>query len=319
MQKLADDSVRQKISSCDNAAIDISSKKSQQSSGAPYSLGRMPRVAATGFSFVVFGLGTLLIQFFVLPWIYLMPRSTQDRDYRTARIRRARHLIYLSARAYVQLLRILATCDLRYEGIKHESNESLIIANHPTLLDAIFMMAVLPQVTFVVKAPLARNIFTFLLVHAADYLVNDSEETLIDDAAKRLTAGESIVIFPEATRSSDPYRPKFKRGAAHIALAAKVPVTVFCVGCYPATLQRGQSWYDVPDKRSLVVLECVEQLQLKHWQSALATSKADSEEIDNMKPGIAARKLTRFLNERQLKAIQQQIHSFDISRDKLYR
>jgi 1-acyl-sn-glycerol-3-phosphate acyltransferase len=46
----------------------------------------------------------------------------------------------------------------------------------------------------------------------------------LDQAAKRITAGSSVLIFPEGTRSSDGLLHEFKTGAVLLAIKAGVPI-----------------------------------------------------------------------------------------------
>ena len=274
------------------------------------------RIASTGLFFLIFAIGTALTQLLVLPWAYALPKSSRDASWTSARIRRSRQLIHLLARGYVFTMRGMDLLDFRrVQGDRKDPAGVLVIANHPTLLDAVFMMTVLPQAAFVVKRSLARNPFTAFFIYSANYLVNHCEQELVEKGGAMLRGGDTLVLFPEGTRSTDPYQPQFKRGAAHVALVAKAPISLWCIGCYPATLQRGQAWYDVPDRRSLVVIESVERITYPQWLAALEPGGNGA----TLKSGVAARRLTQYLTQRQHNAITDQITKFSVGADTLYR
>src|SRR5450830_631977 len=123
------------------------------------------RVLATGLSFVVFGVGGLLLRIVVFPLLNLMVRQPERR------IAAARRVIRLAFRAYVDLMRALGV--LRYEihGLeKLERGGLLILANHPTLIDTVFLMAFVKNADCSVKGALWNNAFTRGPVRAAGYI-----------------------------------------------------------------------------------------------------------------------------------------------------
>lgn len=61
-------------------------------------------------------------------------------------------------------------------------------------------------------------------------------------AGELLLEGWSLLVFPEGTRSGDGWSGQFRRGAAHLAIAAQVPVVPVAIrGSFPA-MPRGRSW-----------------------------------------------------------------------------
>ena len=52
----------------------------------------------------------------------------------------------------------------------------------------------------------------------------------LSEAAARIAAGTSVVIFPEGTRSRDGRLGEFKSGAMHLAIKAGVPVVPVAIG-----------------------------------------------------------------------------------------
>jgi 1-acyl-sn-glycerol-3-phosphate acyltransferase len=57
-----------------------------------------------------------------------------------------------------------------------------------------------------------------------------------------LLEGWSVLVFPEGTRSADGWAGEFRRGAARLALAGRVPVVPIAIrGSFPA-MPRGRSW-----------------------------------------------------------------------------
>ena len=68
----------------------------------------------------------------------------------------------------------------------------LVLANHPTLIDVVLLVALLPDADCVVKRAVARNPFMRATVRAAGYIVNDDGPALVEAGiAKEIVAFSS--------------------------------------------------------------------------------------------------------------------------------
>lgn len=234
------------------------------------------RIFSTGLCFVLFGIGALLFGGVGGAILAPLPLS-RERKQRTVRAALSRACF-----VYVRIMRALGLCTFCFEGTEQLHRRGvLIVANHPTLLDVIFLISVLPDITCIVKAELFKNPLTRWIVNLAGYLPNDrSGEVLVRNAAEALRRGETLLIFPEGTRTRDVNQLQLKRGAANIALQAQCDVIPVLIRCDPLTLRKGQSWYDVPDRRS-------------HYNFKVLPSLAPASVIDLAKPSaVQARQLT---------------------------
>ena len=74
---------------------------------------------------------------------------------------------------------------------------TLIVSNHPALLDAIFLMAHLPPTACVMRANLLRNPVLCGSALLSDYVTNDSGPALVRQGIKKIRAGGNLLVFPE--------------------------------------------------------------------------------------------------------------------------
>ena len=125
----------------------------------------------------------------------------------------------------------------------------LVVANHPTLLDAVFLMSFMPQADCVVKASHYDNFWLSGAARGAGYIPNRSGPQLVEECAERLRRGRSVLIFPEGTRSPKNGLGTFARGAAHIALRAGSDLVPVTIECDPATLYRGKASVKWPGRQ----------------------------------------------------------------------
>ena len=100
----------------------------------------------------------------------------------------------------------------------------ILAANHPTMLDALLLVARLPRSACIMKADLMRNIFLGSGARLARYIRNDSARTMVRLAVEDLKNGGQLVIFPEGTRTVTPPLNSFRPGITLIAKLAQAPI-----------------------------------------------------------------------------------------------
>jgi len=126
---------------------------------------------------------------------------------------------------------------------------TVYIANHPTLLDATFLLARLPDAICVFKPALARSPAIGPAAIVAGYASSATGIDAIRDLAAQVTAGRSLLIFPEGTRTEqgvmlNPLKPGF----ALIAERARAPVRLISIRASSDLVPRGRPWWRPPDK-----------------------------------------------------------------------
>jgi 1-acyl-sn-glycerol-3-phosphate acyltransferase len=124
---------------------------------------------------------------------------------------------------------------------------TVYVANHPTLVDATLLLAKLPDAVCIFKPSLMHNPVVGPAAIMAGYASGDAGVDVIRDAADRVAAGCSILIFPEGTRTAPGEPPAmFKPGFALIAAQAKAPVQLITIRTTPEFTTRGRAWWKVP-------------------------------------------------------------------------
>ncbi len=191
-------------------------------------------------------MGGLVLRVLVFPLMQLVVRDPMRRR------RVVRRTVQRSFAGFVELMRFLGV--LRYEIHGRERLQRdglLVVANHPTLIDVVFLIAQMPNADCIVKSALLRNPFMRGPLTAAGYVFNDSGAGLIEDCVEAVRRGGNLVIFPEGTRTRRGEPLKLQRGAAHVALRGSFDVTPVRIRCTPMTLGKGEKWYRVPPRRIL--------------------------------------------------------------------
>lgn len=200
-------------------------------------------------SFASFGLGALLLGMVLFPLIHLGSRN------RTTAQRLCRNCIHHSFRLFVGLMNVTGVLDYRIAGRRTLAPGQLVVANHPSLIDVIFVVAQMPDACCVVKDDLGRNLFTRFIVRATGYITSDPPERALSRCVDSLKSGGIVVMFPEGTRTVGGQPLCFKHGAARVVCQARCPVLPVHLRIWPPTLAKGERWFRVPASKVQYYME----------------------------------------------------------------
>lgn len=141
------------------------------------------------------------------------------------------------------------TYDLRGAEKLRDLSGTLIVANHPTLLDVVFVISMTPQTLCVVKKSAWLNPFLLGIMWGTGYIQDDDPMQLIHDCVQKMESGNNLLIFPEATRTVRGKPMKLKRGAASIISTNAKPFIPVTITCKPSTLTKADRWFMPASRR----------------------------------------------------------------------
>ena len=228
-------------------------------------LDRFWRMLMTGFCFALFGLGGLLLS---LVWFNLLLIFQRDR---TARRRLARRSISASFRLFLAVVRGTGVLDYRF------NNLDVLRAERGCL----------------VKSALLRNPFVSGVIRAADYLINSEAETLLRASQQRLAQGDTLLIFPEGTRTRVGEAITLQRGAANIAVRCNSSLRVVVIHCSERMLDKQSRWYNVPPNKPIFTVDVRERINIHDFYDA-----------SQHEPALAARQLNRHMQHQLTTGLQ---------------
>jgi 1-acyl-sn-glycerol-3-phosphate acyltransferase len=172
------------------------------------------RVLAKWFSFFVFGLGTLILGIIVFPvmCLALHPRE-RFKKY-------GRKFVSASFRFFVSIMHFMRIVNLETDNREKYRNLSskIVVANHPSLLDVVMLISLIPNADCIVNMYLRHNFIVKAVVHQL-YILNSTDlDNVLQACLKSLKQGNSLIIFPEGTRTPRYGKAILKKGAARVAL-----------------------------------------------------------------------------------------------------
>ncbi|MGH8355299.1 MAG: lysophospholipid acyltransferase family protein [Pseudomonas sp.] len=220
--------------------MDLATTALKRGANAPYAW----RLLATGASFALFGLGGLGLRLLVFPLLARLPGDAPTRR------RRARATVSRLFWLFVQFMYRSGVLTYQVEGAERLGRPGqLLIANHPSLIDVVVLIALIRDANCVVKQSLWDNPFMRGPIRAAQYISNSGSLDMLDEAADALRDGQTLIVFPEGTRTTPGQAPAFHRGAAAIALRGASLVTPVVISVSPTTLTKAEPWYRIPSRR----------------------------------------------------------------------
>jgi len=183
------------------------------------------RVFGKWLSFFIFGLGSVLLTILVLPpmRLFLHPK-TRFQKY-------GRRFVSAALRFFVSIMHIVGVVDFEpgSRDYYRRLSSKIIVANHPSILDVVMLISLIPNADCIVNAYLGRNILGGLARQL--YILNSRDlDDIFDACATTLKQGNCLIVFPEGTRTPRVGKAILKKGAARIALATGFNILPIHIG-----------------------------------------------------------------------------------------
>ena len=190
-------------------------------------------LAVLGLISIVWNLAALL----------LYPLLPREAGLRFGRLMISRgYAVFWSIARWSGMLRLHAEVldPLRNEG------GIIVAANHPSMLDALMLVAHLPRSACIMKASLANNPLLGPGARLARYIRNDSPRRMVRQAVADLQQGGQLVLFPEGTRTTRWPINRFSSAFTLISRRAAVPVQTVFIDTDSPYLGKGWPLWQLP-------------------------------------------------------------------------
>ena len=171
------------------------------------------RVFGKWLSFFIFGLGSVILGTLVLPPMRLVLHpKTRFQKY-------GRRFVSATFKFFITVMGIIGVVKLMPDDREKYKNifSKIIVANHPSLLDVVMLISLIPNADCIVNPYLKKNILT--VVASQLYIFGSSDlDEIFSSCTETLKHGNCLIIFPEGTRTPRIKKPILKKGAARVAL-----------------------------------------------------------------------------------------------------
>jgi len=159
-----------------------------------------------------------------------------------------RAMIMVGFRLYLGFLRLFCGCRFDLAALDALRGEAplVLVANHPSLLDAVMILSRFPDLACIMKAALLRNPLLGAAARLARYIPNDAPLDMVLEACAELEAGGRLLLFPEGTRTGRFPVDTCTAGAGLIAGRARVPVQALLIDFSSPYLGKAWPWWRRP-------------------------------------------------------------------------
>lgn len=221
------------------------------------------RLLVTGFCFAVFGVGGILMALCWLPLYRLVYREPAQRR------KACRLAVHNAFKWFVRLMEFVGVVHVKRQNLSQLQNIQgrIVIANHPSLIDVVVLISLLPNADCVVKQTLWRNPFMRGVIRNTGYLSNTDPEKLLLQCRDSLASGSCVIIFPEGTRTIPGKLPCFQRGAANLALRCGANFQCVLLQVTPPALTKCLPWYKVPKHKIHFLLDVKKEFDVRPYFS----------------------------------------------------
>lgn len=177
------------------------------------------------FFYAFFGVGSVALGIVVFPIERLLfhPKEKFQKI--------ARATVSVSFRFFITVLRLIGGVRVNVPDKEKFRNlkSKIIIANHPSMLDIVFIISLVPNADCIVRGSLAKSVYASVIRQL--YIVNTlGNEEMLELSKESLATGMNLVVFPEGTRTPRHGTNSYKKGAARIALFANCDVQPVYIG-----------------------------------------------------------------------------------------
>jgi len=201
----------------------------------PARLRALLKVLAHYTSLLLFAVICLLWNVVALPLLLLLPSGRGARCGRLG--------ILAGYRLYVWSLRVMGLYRLDLRALEElRLGPPVVLApNHPSLIDAVMIIAHEPRVACVMKSSLMNNVLIGPGARLARYIRSTPTRRMIHEAVAELRRGGMVLLFPEGTRTTRSPLNELQAGVGIIARQAGVPVQALIIETDSPIISKGWS------------------------------------------------------------------------------
>lgn len=156
----------------------------------------------------------------------------------------------------------------------------IVVANHPSILDAMLLLSVLPNGVCVMKRGLLRLPIISGFAELAGYLPFHHPVEWFESSFAALSSGATIVLFPEGTRSpidahGEASLGPLHRGAVRLAIESGAPMSIVGIRMTPVVMGRSTALWHPPRSPVTCGVELLEELSFSGEFFALSGGECE--------------------------------------------
>jgi 1-acyl-sn-glycerol-3-phosphate acyltransferase len=172
------------------------------------------RVLMKWLSFAFFGVHTLLLIVAIFPVMtaFIHPKKRF--------LKQSRRFVSAFFRYFVRMMCFMGIVEMDVDdrAAYRRLSSKIVVANHPSLLDVVMLISLIPNADCIVRGNLKRHTVVGGVIRRL-YILNSLDfKELVAACTESLDQGNCIIFFPEGTRTPRSGELRLKKGAARLSL-----------------------------------------------------------------------------------------------------
>ena len=203
------------------------------------------------YLFALFGIGALFIRYLIFPF-----QKNKIKNYETLQ---KSWQIFISHMEFFKIINL--NIDKNIKDVKN----SIIVSTHPSFIDIVILMSIIPHSTCLVAKKLSKNPFFKGIVKLLFIVNGENVENLTNN--KLLKNELNIIIFPMGGRHRKNEHPKIHRGAALLAQKLNKNIVAINIENDFDFLQNRQPFYNAGDKTVNYRIKLITEINTKEYSN----------------------------------------------------
>lgn len=177
------------------------------------------------FCYGFFGIGAVILAILVFPWIRVFVHPKLKFQIAARKFVSGTFRMFTGMMKGMGLMKVVVDDKNAYRNL----HGKILVANHPSILDFVYIMSMVPNANCIVRGGLANGVLGGVIRQC--YIVNTlGFDQLCELCKATLDEGNNVIIFPEGTRTPRHGFNQYKKGAARIAYNTKCDVQPILIG-----------------------------------------------------------------------------------------
>ena len=213
------------------------------------------------FVFGLFGFGALFIRFVVFPIQNIFIKKSENKKYKFLETIQKSWIFIIW---FLKFFKIIEVEINELEKLKNLKNK-IIVSTHPSFIDIVLLMSIIPHSTCFVADKLAKNPFFRGLVDLLFVLKTQDYDKWLNESCNFLNNDINIIIFPMGSRHKINEKPKIRRGTALLALKSMKDIVILNTRTNFDFLQKNQPIYQAGLKPVKFTISYIKQINTKDF------------------------------------------------------
>lgn len=193
---------------------------------------------------IIFALGALCIGLFIIPISAIFLKDVSHRKF-------CANVIHKAWKIFTIVMQKFGSIKVETIGEYENIKGKVIVANHPSLIDIVLLIGLIPNSLCLAKKELLKNPVMYKIVKCL-YIINDIDlDEFKEETKNALNNDFNIIIFPTGTRTLPNEEIKLHKGAAQIAINANVDIIPITIDTDYSVLRKNHFPLDCGSKTSL--------------------------------------------------------------------